>query len=338
MNRALFFILLLAFFPFAAAQAEPTNAFLVGAGGFDICRKDNRLVNWTEGCSQENHTIITELLANNVQRANAVSMWITKDWDETWYPAKQIQQDIIDRNYTPIFIFYWFGDNISIPYIAQNRECYFEQLKKFSDFLAGIKGEKIVILNPEFNQNGVQAWQGFNDLLLESFRMVKKKNSLCKVGFCIGDFGNYEATNDIYNWELFDNSINRAVQESDFIAFQEMRALTRNKPEEIAMTPLRAFHFAAYLHKKYKKPTMLAYLAISSYGADGLQLQEKVLKGFQQLLPRFKEEAHLIGFNYFNLSDCIQQKGYFQKAEQFFGLFNGDGRQKPACKWFNLMQ
>ncbi|RUM56585.1 MAG: hypothetical protein DSY40_02055 [Nautilia sp.] len=111
-----------------------------------------------------------------------------------------------------------------------------------------------------------------------------------------------------------------------------MRALTRNNISQMLNTPYRTLEFAIYLHKKYKKPTFLAYLAISSY--KNKIIQEKIYKRFSQLLPIFKKEANLIGFNIFHLFDRPQQIGYFKEAEKHFGLIDNKGNKKPAYFWF----
>jgi hypothetical protein len=107
-----------------------------------------------------------------------------------------------------------------------------------------------------------------------------------------------------------------------------MRAVTRNKNEEILNTPERALAFSIYLHQKYKKPTFLAYLAISSYKSQNLQAQ--VIKKLAKLIPIFKKSANLIGINYFNYIDNPLHKGYFNEAEKYWGLKTKDGEEKPA--------
>jgi len=115
-----------------------------------------------------------------------------------------------------------------------------------------------------------------------------------------------------------------------------MRAITRNSKSEILNTPYRTLEFAIYLHKKYKKPTFLAYLAISSY--KNSFIQSEVYKRFLQLLPIYQKEADLIGFNIFHLFDRPQQIGYFKQAEKYFGIINKYGKKKPAFKWFKQMK
>jgi hypothetical protein len=261
---------------------------------------------------------------------NAISIWITKDFNfKEWFQPKSINKNIVKKGYTPIFIIYWWRDNISIKYIKQHKMEYFNFLKKCNKYFSKIKGKKYIILNPEYNENGVGQWNGWNDIMKKSYLILKKPNRL--LGYGLGDFGVYSNTFDYNNFQSFDNSF-KAVKYYDFIAFQEMRAITRNSKGDILNTPYRSLEFAKYLYEKYHKPIFLAYLALSSYKAK--KLQKDVYKRYSQLMPIFKKEAHLIGFNLFHLFDRPQQVGYFKKAEKYFGLIDKNGEKKPAYFWF----
>jgi hypothetical protein len=230
-------------------------------------------------------------------------------------------------------MFYWFADDISPEFVKEKKKDYLIDLRRMVWFLNQLDGEKIVILNPEFNENGIESYEPFNDLLIESINLVKQVKQT-KVSFCIGDFGNYQKISDEENWQVFHPSVHRAIQQVDFITFQEMRGSTRNKPEEILKTPERSLAFATYLTKTYQKPTFLAYLALPSYGENGLQIQEQVYQGFAQLMPEFISQGNLIGFNSFHLMDVPHHVGYFNEAEKHFGLIDSQGNPKPALKQF----
>ncbi|WP_281950461.1 hypothetical protein [Nitrosophilus kaiyonis] len=273
--------------------------------------------------------LISNFLNKNLSNFNSYSLWITKDWNENWYSIEKINSSI-KQGLTPIFIFYWFEDEICNDFVKKNRKKYFLHLKKFSNFLKKIKGKKIVILNPEFNQNDIYKSKKFNTILIKSIKILKEDNKNTLIGFCLGDFGDYDLIEDELNWKMYEKSYIKAIKYIDFIAFQEMRALTRNKKYQILNTPYRAFAFAKFLYKRYKKPTFLAYLAISSYKDNNLQ--NKVLETFNELLPCIKKEANLIGINYFHLIDQPSQKGYFKKAEKFFGVIDKYGNPKKSFK------
>ncbi len=311
--------------------------FLLGVGGFDVCIKKNMPVAWSKKCTWQQHKYITEILPQKAPNVNAVSIWITRDWQEDWYPVDMVQKQILDKGYTPLFVFYWFADDISPKYVQQHRKEYFSALQRFQNYLKKLKGKSYVFLNPEFNQFGIGKWQPFAKLLQQSIQVIKNVPEV-KVGFCVGDFGNYFQLDDQQNWKDFDISIKAAVKSSDFIAFQEMRALTRNSTEEMLLTPFRSLRFSQWLYKKYKKPTFLAYLAVSSYGKQGKKIQSSILQNFALLMDQMRNKGHLIGFNIFHLFDTPQQTGYFGKAEKHFGLIDTRGHAKPSLYWFNKIK
>jgi len=305
------------------------SEFILGVGGFEVC-KSKYGASYYKHCSIDKRKNIGPVLKKELPNVNAVSMWVTRNWREDWYPEKEVNSRLVKKGYIPIFIFYWFADDISPSFVKKHKKEYFQTLKRFSAYLKKIKGTKIVVLNPEFNENGISNSREFDLLQINSILLIKKENSDVLVGICPGDFGNYSVIWDEKNWKTYKPSMQYSAKIADFIAFQEMRALRKNSPKEILNTPLRALAFATYLHKTYKKPTFLAYLAISTYGKNGEKNQKKVMQEFKELLPLFQSCADLMGLNLFHFIDIPGHKGYFGKAEEFFGIKKADGEPEPA--------
>ena len=313
------------------------SEFVLGVGGFKVC--ENKYgASYFKQCSIDKRKNIATLLKKELPNVNAVSMWITRDWKEEWYSEKEINGKLVEKGYVPIFIFYWFADDISPSFVKKHKKEYFQTLKRFSKYLQKIKGKKIVILNPEFNENGIVNSREFDLLQINSIFLIKKENPDALVGICLGDFGDYSVIWDEKNWKLYKPSMLYSAKIADFIAFQEMRALNKNSTEEILDVPLRALAFATYLHKTYKKPTFLAYLAISSYGKNGEKIQKKVMREFKKLLPLFRASADLMGVNLFHFIDFPKHNGYFGKAEKFFGIKKANGKPKPAFYEFKRIK
>jgi len=311
------------------------SAFVVTAGDFEVQKCVSPYM-FHDTTPKTVRVPITEVLQKYSKNTNGVSMWITRGWKKFWYDIPTIQKDIINKGYTPVFIFYYFADDVSVKYIKKTKKKYFAQLQKFTNYLKKIDGQKIVILNPEYNMDGAGKWKGMNKIFLKSFKILREDPQVI-VGPCVGDFGDYSKTDEPKEWALFDKSLNVAIKSADFIAFQEMRALTRNKRKNILKTAHRAYCMAKYLHKKYNKPTMLAYLAISSYGKHGKAMQAKVYKSFVHYLPLMKKDANLMLFGTFHYFDYPKHVGYFKAAEEFFGVLDKDGIKKPAFKYYNKL-
>jgi len=309
---------------------------LLSVGGFDV-KKVGTTYSFKDNNKTGTNVNITEVLHKKSCNTNSVSIWITKDWEEEWFDAKVTQKEIIDKGYTPIFMFYYFADEINQEYIEANKKKYFKQLKKFTTYLHKLNGQKIIILNPEYNMFGVEKLDSMNDIFLKSYDILRSDTQVL-VGPCVGDFGNYQNIDDSKEWRLFDKSLSRSMKKADFIAFQEMRALTRNSKEDMLRTPQRAYALAKYLHKKYKKPTIFAYAAISSYGKDGENIQRNVYKGFVKYIPKMAKDAQLIAFGVFHYFDYPGHVGYFNEAEEFFGILRKDGTTKPAFNYYNYLK
>jgi len=308
---------------------------IISAGGFDVTKHADSY-SFKDSNRSGSNVNITEVLQKKSQNVNSVSIWITRDWEESWYDAKSTQKNIIDKGYTPMFMFYFFADEINPKFILKNKKEYFKTLHKFTKYLKKLNGQKIVVLNPEYNMFGVEKWDPMNDIFLKSFKILREDPQVI-VGPCVGDFGNYKKIDEPKEWVLFDASLNRAVKKADFIAFQEMRALTRNSKQDILNTPKRAYYLSKYLRKKYKKPTILAYAAISSYGKGGELIQADVYKGFVKYLPKMHKESKLMAFGTFHYFDYPTHVGYFNEAEEFFGVLRKDGTIKPSFKYFNKL-
>lgn len=309
---------------------------IISAGGYDVKKSDN-FYSFKDSNRTGENVSITEVLQKQSLDTSSVSIWITKDWKEDWYSVESTQKSIINKGYTPMFMFYFFADEINPAFVKKHEKEYFKTLRRFTSYLKKLKGQKIVVLNPEYNMFGVEKWDGMNDIFLQSFKILREDSQVI-VGPCVGDFGNYGKVNEPKEWILFDGSINRAAKKADFIAFQEMRALTRNSKQDMLRTSQRAYYFSKYLRKKYKKPTLLAYVAISSYGKDGEAIQADVYKGFVKYLPKMKKESKLMAFGTFHYFDYPTHVGYFNEAEEYFGLLRKDGTPKPSLKYYNKLK
>jgi hypothetical protein len=311
--------------------------FLIGVGTFSVCPTKNGGVSYEQNCDYSRNILPINFLKKNLPNVNAISLWITRDWKEEWYPADQVNQ-YVKAGYIPIYIFYYFADDISPSFVKQHKKRYFLTLQKFATYLRKVKGPKIVILNPEYNENGMEKSGAFDILQAQSIRYLKSQVKDIKVGVCPGDFGDYDKIWDPENWEEFAPSLKVSSKYADFIAFQEMRAITRNTPQQILNTPYRAWAFATYLHAKYHKPTFLAYLAISSYGKGGEEIQARVYQTFAQILPAMEVGAGLVGINVMDFIDDPKHTGYFNKAEVNWGIIESKGAKKPAFKYFKLFK
>jgi hypothetical protein len=172
-------------------------------------------------------------------------------------------------------------------------------------------------------------WPGLQEMLMDGLYIVRTIAPNAIVGICFGDFG----PSPLEPW------FGEAVAYSDIVAFQEMRASTRNPDldpsgEELAQV---AFDTTRRLHQTFDKPVLLAYLALSSYQEDGGKDWESIQAAVvEKFLGRFKEmrAEGLWGMLYFQLRDDPKHVGFFEEAEVDFGLLDELGTPKPALEAF----
>ncbi|MEO0068426.1 MAG: hypothetical protein ABIK23_04760 [candidate division WOR-3 bacterium] len=272
-----------------------------------------------------------------------VAIWLCRGWDTTWVSSQDLKT-IVQDGYTPLIIYYYFGDSISKEYLTENNQMrikeWYQDIERLAR-LVNIGAEVFVALEPEFNdavfagETPITEWEGFNDVVIEAIRRLKKGAPNCKVGLVAGDWG-------IFN---LDKCIGRAAKVCDFLGFQEMRAATvpdadptSSSYQNIAQSALRFSHYL----KRFKKPLLLAYLAVSSY-KDGDPLgwedeQAKLIGGVLKAKEKLVKNGvfGLVYFSYFD--DPTHQTLYFGEAERFFGLKTQAGVLKKAFFEFNKLR
>jgi hypothetical protein len=181
----------------------------------------------------------------------------------------------------------------------------------------------IVVLETEFNKNGIEHYEPFDGYLAEQIRIFHRKGNI-KVALGFGNWGREQ-------WKLFDT----AVHESDLLGTQLLQSSVRD-----ASTYMSAVNTlvsgAAYLHKTFGKPTMIVDLALSSYPAATYEERQKAM--IAQLFERLPElkAAGVQGLIWRQLADdpSFDTSNYHGVAERYWGLLRADGSNKPALAPF----
>lgn len=267
-------------------------------------------------------------------RNNSHAIWLTKDFKEYWINRNQIAE-MQREGITPLLIFYYFGDDISVENITTNWKKYYRFLVNTASHLSTDK-KVLIIFEPEFNlearnnKSSIYSWPGFNEFIIATVKVLRHYFPKAKIGICPGDFRTHN----------FRKSIKRGVKYVDFIAFQELWASTRksNMSEKFEDVSDYALLFTNYLHTTFEKPILLSYIGISSYHqSKGNQnwaiIQSDIIRNFTNKLPVFIQRG-LFGILYFELFDDPKHVGYFGIAERNFGLLDFKERPKPALKAF----
>jgi len=281
--------------------------------------------------------VIYKQAAKDGLRFKYVALWLTPGWSQ--WVKKEMLLKIARAGYTPLIVYYTFGDKNSVEYLEADGgarlKAWYADIQKNLIPLVDIGSPVLVALEPEFNivppsGTPITSWAGWNEIAGKAIDMIHQGAPLAKVGFCPGDWGNYN----------LEASMSQAARKSDFIAFPEMRASTdptRNTASASYQDVIgSALAFSNYLKRTFHKPILWAYLALSSY-AKGSPL------GWQDIQERmirkiFEREDDLVkngvfGLVYFEYDDApTHGTQFFGQAERHFGLKDAAGRPKKA--WY----
>lgn len=265
------------------------------------------------------------------------ALWLVPGW--THWLKKEMLVRIAEDGYTPLLLYYTFGDKSSKEYLEADEgariKAWREDIEKNLAPLADIGSEVLIALEPEFNVvpgsgTPITSWPEWNEIAAAAIDSIRAKAPLAKVGLCPGDWGNY----NLYP------SMHRAAKKSDFIAFPEMRAST--DPSTDPRSPRyqdvgqAAVDFAAYLKRTFNKPLLFAYLALSSFeGGDPLGWESVQARMLEGVFDRERELAKhgvfgVAFFAYFD--DPGHGTEFFGEAEKHFGLKDASGATKKAWR------
>lgn len=267
-------------------------------------------------------------LAGEARRLGAptdyLQLWLTRGWQRSWVPDEELQR-LVDAGTTPVLVHYFFGDEMSRERLLEKREEWHASLRRLGQ-LARSVSPVMIVLEPEFNNDPPAgethsvAWNGFAKELRRAIKIVRDEAPNAQIGICAGDF-----------FPTFDLEKIRPVANSvDFMAFQEMRAITDAERERSGYLRVGwdAVRYARYLRREFGKPILLAYAAISSHGGWEEE-QAQAIRDIHDAKSALAEQG-VFGVIYFQLFDDPDHVGYFGDAEASFGLVTHGGRPKPA--------
>jgi len=237
-------------------------------------------------------------LQNSLKHSKFLVYWLVKGWDESWFNITKIQK-AIDAGYIPVFNYWYFGDRLDGIPTAQEQSEYTQDNAKVAKFLSKLKGTKLLIMEPEFNKQVIVSSEDrqhkFASIIGSAIDNIKSKTDNILFSLAMMDTGSRGENStyakcgfdncslgDKYEWGKPSIVYNDLSNKLDFISFQEMVAqFSRNpnnpgdwnNPNPIAYNnadigidnlSTRIANFSEYLHKKYKKPVFLPYIAIAT--------------------------------------------------------------------------
>ncbi|MBN1774819.1 MAG: hypothetical protein JXB32_26405, partial [Deltaproteobacteria bacterium] len=259
-----------------------------------------------------------EVFAEDELPLDFVQAWVGGGSWRDWFDADDVRA-MVEAGLTPDIIHYYFGDPTRAE-VEAGRAAFLEDITYLAQLLAdsGVGDRTIVTLEPEFNQDGVPEWDGWNDVALDAMRILRETAG-AKVGLLAGDW-------DIDH--LLTTCMGRAAPYSDFVAFQEMRASTQDDPQDALDVVDRAIRFSHWLSRTFLRPVRWGYLMVSDYHG-WTELQREVVVELCERTPELRANQ-VVAVSWMSYLDSPGADGYFGAAEGYKGLKDEHGEGKPA--------
>jgi hypothetical protein len=278
-------------------------------------------------------------LAGQGAKPDYALFWVGS-WTERsgWSGVGSQAKSIADQGVVPVVEWWYWGDDISPSCVSngctdryqgvwKDRAHWASDAAKLADALhAALQGRRgIVVVESEFNKNGVDTWETFDGDLQAHAGIFRQHAPEVKL---VLGFGNWAS----WNWPNFD----RAAGAMDMVGFQTLRGSTHDSSSSYlgAVDAIKAA--TSKLHADFGKPVLLHDLALSSYPEPTWAgYQDQVVKS---LFARAGElaAAGLAGVVYRTLRDDAHANtaNYYGAAERSWGLEHSDGSWKPAMRDF----
>ncbi len=238
-------------------------------------------------------------LHNYVKESKFIILWLVEGWQESWYNLNDIQE-LMNAGYIPIFSYWYFGDKLLDGMPDDNKkELYAEDNLRVAQMLSKLNGEKMIIMEPEFNKPTVlesnTTQHQFASILSSAIDIIKKDNPELLFSLSMMDIGSrgvndtsskcgYEncSLGDKYAWERSSIVYEDLIDKLDFVSFHQMMGQfsrdyanpgTWDEPnirafsdDELGINFLaqRVSNMSKYLYTKYNKPVFVPYIAIAT--------------------------------------------------------------------------
>lgn len=249
--------------------------------------------------------------------------WVGK-WMKTygWSGFENDLRKMRDNGATPVIQWYYWGDDISpncVQYGCAGRTKgeWDAMAKEMATRAKNIMGSRTfyVVLEPEFQKNGIQDWETFDGYLANQAYMIRGIAPSADIVVGFGHWG---------NWDKFD----RAVAASDLVGFQVLRGSTRDSTTSAINSADYIIQKTKELKSRWGKQVMVFDLGIATYGNWGW-VQEKALANIVAKRSQL-DAAGVKAIVWRYVYDNDYSSGYFGAAESTWGVKYSGGGNKPG--------
>jgi hypothetical protein len=239
-----------------------------------------------------------------------------------WAGYETDMRTMRDNGVMPVVMWYYWGDGISVNCVQYgcngNSKGNWDAMAK--DLAArgnAIMGGKpfLVVLEPEFNKNGVASWETFDGYLADQARMIKAAAPNAKIVVGFGNWG---------GWDIFD----RAMGEATYSGFQLLYGSTRHSSGQAIAAADDMIRIAKTLKAKFGKDIIMFDLGVATYGG-----WEWVQEASLQRVAAKRGEIDAAGIKaivWRYVKDNNYSSGYFGPAESTWGVKYANGGAKSG--------
>jgi hypothetical protein len=266
------------------------------------------------------------------------SMW-AGSWNQKsgWGGIESQLKSAKANGLVPVIQWWYWGDDIS-PKAVENgcwdarqgvrkdKSAWYRLSSELADLIIRVMGPgspALVVIEPEFNKNGIESYEPFDGLLSEEVKIFHRQGNI-KAGIGFGNW-NHE------QWSRFSD----AVAKSDFVGTQLLQSSIRDAGTYLK-TVDTLINGARDLHGKFNKPCLIVDLALSSYPQSQYEARQAAV--IKELFARLSElkSAGVRGVIWRQLADDpkFDTSNYHGMAERFWGLLKADGTPKAAFEPF----
>jgi hypothetical protein len=277
--------------------------------------------------------------AKSVARARGLGMPVTYAgtwagaWNQKW-GWDGVESDLRAANAAgavPVVQWWYWGDDISPTCVERGCRDRYQDVQKdkptwsrmsneLADLIVRIGGadsRALVVIESEFNKNGIENYEPFDGYLAEQAAIFHQRGLRVVVAF--GNWGQSL-------WKNFD----RAVAAADVLGTMALQSSVRDASTYLSGAD-QLITAAQYLHETFAKPTFIDF-AFSSYPEPSYALdQDAVIRDIFRRMDELRA-AGVQGMVWRMLVDdpSFDTSNYHGMAERYWGLLHADGSPKPA--------
>ncbi|MDO8681097.1 MAG: hypothetical protein Q7R30_21470 [Acidobacteriota bacterium] len=282
--------------------------------------------------------------AKSLQRAGSLGMPVTyaSTWAGSWnqkFGWRGIEDDLRAAKAAgavPVVQWWYWGDDISPGCVENGCKDRYQGVQKdkatwtrMSNELAdlivrvgGANSQALVVIETEFNKNGIENHEAFDGYLAEQAAIFHQRGIKVVVGF-----GNWGQS----HWKNFD----RAVAAADLLGTMALQSSVRDASTYLSGAD-QLIKAAKYFHTTFGKPTFVTDFAFSSHPEPSYEnYQDTVIRDIFRRMDEFRD-AGVQGMLWRMLADdpAFDTNNYHGIAERHWGLLHADGSPKLAFTSF----